>query len=201
VTHSEIRAQLSEYLERDLDPEERSRVEEHLGSCAHCAGELRDLRETVSLLRRLEEPDHPTGLADAVMTRIASQASGPARVRSLFGRITEPRIALALAAGLAGVFLMIQDDRSTAPAPLPADVARIQLQPEWTQLAAAPGRPPRAGVVSGATPSGAYTARLRRAHLEEMARQLRGAGHPFSESLAAHFEAQPTVALAGFQPR
>jgi len=46
-----------------------------------------------------------------------------------------------------------------------------------------------------------YTVYERRAKLEELARQLRGAGHPYSESLAAHFEARPNVVLADWQPR
>ena len=36
MTHLEIRARLSEYLERDLDPAERSLVEGHLDGCASC---------------------------------------------------------------------------------------------------------------------------------------------------------------------
>jgi hypothetical protein len=72
-------------------------------------------------------------------------------------------------------------------------------QPRWVIEADEPGLPPGAAVLSGATPAEAYAAYLRRAR--ETARQLRGAGHPYSESLAAHLEARPTVALADWQPR
>jgi anti-sigma factor RsiW len=196
VTHSEIRAHLSEYLERDLDPDQRSRIAAHLESCASCGSELHELRSTISLLRGLPEPGHPAGLADSVLARVGQDARGPERVRRLVRRVSEPRFAAALAAGIAGFFLLIQaDDRNRAAQPPAAD----QLGTIASTRPSAP-RDVRAGVVSGATPSGAYAAYTRRAKLEEIARQLRGAGHPFSESLAAHFEAQPTVALADWQP-
>ena len=111
--HSEIRARLSDYLERDLSPEERSRIERHLEACAPCGSELREFRATVSLLRRLPEPEHPSGLAESVMARVARDGSRPARVRSLLRRATEPRFALPLAAGISGLFFLFQtDDRS-----------------------------------------------------------------------------------------
>jgi anti-sigma factor RsiW len=203
VTHSEIRAQLSEYLERDLDPDQRSLIAAHLESCASCGSELHELRSTVSLLRRLPEPGHPDGLADAVLARVAQDARGPARVRWL-RRVSEPRFAAPLAAGIAGFFLLLQpDDRNRPAQPTAAD--RL-----GTAVASTRPSDVRAGVVSGATPPAAhaamnppstYLAYERRAKLEEMARQLRGAGHPFSESLAAHFESQPTVSLASWSPR
>ncbi len=207
MKHSEIRARLSEYLERDLDPEERCRIGAHLESCAPCESELHELRATVSLLRRLPEPGHPQGLADAVMARVSQGPRGPAKVRSLVLRLSEPRFAAALAAGIAGLFLLFQaDDRdpSTQPpaAGQPGTVASAR-EPGPLRIAAAEpsgARDVRAGVVSGATPSAIYSGYMRRAKLEEMARQLRGAGHPFSESLAAHFEARPTVVLADWQP-
>jgi hypothetical protein len=198
VTHSEIRARLSEYLERDLDPAERSRVEGHLGGCASCSRELHELRETVSLLRRLPEPGHPPALADAVLARIASEASGQARVRSLFARfgdaVAEPRVALALAAGLAGVFLLFQP---VTPPPTAVAIYPSIQQPRWVIEPDARGLSSGAAVLSRATPAAAYAAYRAR----ETARQLRGAGHPYSESLAAHLEARPNVALADWQPR
>ena len=62
--HSEIRARLSEYLERDLATEERARIGAHLESCTDCDRELNELRETVSLLRRLPEPTLPAGISE-----------------------------------------------------------------------------------------------------------------------------------------
>ena len=114
MTHSEIRAQLSEYLERDLDPDRRSLITAHLESCAACGRELHELRSTVSLLRRLPEPGHPQGLADAVLARVAQDARAPARVHWL-RRVSEPRFAAALAAGIAGFFLLLQPGDRNQP--------------------------------------------------------------------------------------
>jgi hypothetical protein len=203
VTHSEIRAHLSEYLERDLDPDRRSRIAAHLESCPSCASELQELRSTIALLQRLPEPAHPSGLADAVLARVARDARAPARVHWLARSLPSPRFAAALAAGLAGVFLLVQgEDRNRSPEPTASEqLGRVASTPPSV-------RDVRAGVRSGATPPGAYAAyppgphsqAVRRARLEELARQLRGAGHPFSASVAEHFEAQPTVALADWHP-
>jgi len=234
VKHSEIRARLSDYLERDLSPEESSRIETHLEACAPCGSELRELRATVSLLRRLPEPAHPQGLGEAVMARVARDGIRPARVRWPLRRAADPRIAALLAAGIAGLFFLFQTgDPGLTMRPFPAvplgTVARGATpagQPGQAQIASAGSReagslpssimnglwgpdepraraalPARAGVVSGATPSGAYAEYMRRAQLREVARLLRGAGHPYSASLASHFEAQPTVVMADWQPR
>jgi len=199
VTHSEIRAHLSEYLERDLDPDRRSRIAAHLESCAACQGELQELRSTISLLRRLPEPGHPRGLADAVLARVAQDARGPARVHRLVLRLSEPRFAAALAAGIAGLLLLVQGDARDRSEPAAGPVGTIASVPESGP------RDVRAGVVSGATPSGALSIYAShhatpRARLNALARQLRGAGHPSSPSMAAHLEAQPTIALADWQP-
>jgi hypothetical protein len=187
-------------------------METHLEACAPCGSELRELRATVSLLRRLPEPGHPPGLGEAVMARIARAESRPARVRSLLRRAAEPRFAAPLAAGLAGLFFLFQsaDPLQTARPPTGAAPGRMQWASAGSReargwpLAFANGlwgpdepsaravAPTRAGVISGATPSGAY---------REYARLLRGAGHPYSESLASHFESQPNVVMADWQPR
>jgi anti-sigma factor RsiW len=230
VKHPEIRAQLSAYLERDLGPEERTQIDTHLESCVACGSELRELRATVSLLRRLPEPGHPPGLADAVMARAAQR---PARVIQLVRRAAEPRFAAALAAGIAGlVFLVDGSDpgRSTAPtatAPIGlfAHSTTLPSQPAAARVASAAPRearsarsfgivlgdsdaprasavrPVRARVMSSATPRGAYDQYARRARIEEVARLLRGAGHPYSDSLASHFEEPSTVAMADWHPR
>jgi hypothetical protein len=233
VKHPEIRAQLSAFLERDLDPEARSQIQTHLESCAACGSELRELRSTVSLLRRLPEPAQPPGLADAVMARVARDAQRPARVVQLVRLAAEPRFAAALAAGIAGLFFLVDGGDpvpSTAPtanAPIgvlahnavlpsrpavappaaaaPRDVRghrsfRIVLGDPSAQRAIA-ARPVRTGVVSNATPPGAYDQYARRARIQEVARLLRGAGHPYSDSLASHFEERSTVAMADWHPR
>ena len=208
MKHSEFRARLSEYLERDLIPEERARIETHLETCADCALELRELRATVSLLRRLPEPGHPPGLGDAVMARIAQGASRPISLRVLLRRAAEPRFAAALAATLAGFIVLVQAVGREIPLVTGGQQIAFgagRLPPAFESGLWGPDEPrPRAvgaGVVSN---SASYTAGVeyaRRAHMEEVARLLRGAGHPYSASLASHFDSQPTVVMADWQPR
>jgi hypothetical protein len=220
VKHSEFRARLSDYLERDLIPEERARVETHLAGCADCAGELRGLRATVSLLRRLPEPGHPPGLGDAVMRQIAQDASRPAPLRALVRRAAEPRFAAALAAGIAGFLLLVEagDRGLDSGSGITPDPRSMEIASQGGAVLSAfenglwPADEPRprsagAGVISGVSPdrtrsSGRYVPEYaRRAHLQEVARLLRGAGHPHSASLASHLEAQPNVVMVDWQPR
>jgi hypothetical protein len=228
VKHSQIRAQLSEYLERDLSGEGRARIDAHLENCSDCERELNELRATVSLLRRLPEPALPPGIGTAVMARIALGEGREARVHSLLRRTVEPRFATLLAAGLAGVFFLVQSgdtglstqpSRAVAPGTRALVAANVGATPfaaesggsedAWLN-ARDSGLGSQAGVTSGFTPAAAYQqyrSQARRqeaerlAQIQEFARQLRGAGHPNSASLASHFEARPNVVLADWQPR
>ena len=128
MTHSEIRAQLSEYLERDLPGERRAQIGAHLASCGECERELDGLREMVSMLRGLPEPELPAGLSNAVMARLAQGEGREARVISLFRHATSPRVAAALAAGLAGVIFLTQPD-AQAPAPMQAPSNTVAPMP------------------------------------------------------------------------
>jgi hypothetical protein len=222
----EIRARLSEYLERDLASEERAQIGAHLESCTNCDRELSELRETVSLLRRLPEPELPAGISEAVMARIARGEGREARVRTLFRRAAEPRFAAPLAAGLAGLFFLFQADdpglvQKFPPAPISvADVSTFGALAGFPDANAGiddagsktrdNGSDWRTAVTSGFTPAAAYRqyvtqARMEeargRAQIQEFARQLRGAGHPNSASLASRFEARQNVVLADWQPR
>ena len=53
---------LSEYLDEELDPSERGRLEEHLGSCAECTATLADLRQIRARARDLKDGPVPAGL-------------------------------------------------------------------------------------------------------------------------------------------
>ena len=228
MNHSEIRAHLSEYLERDLSGEERSRIDAHLEICSDCDRELSELRATISLLRRLPEPALPPGIGGAVMARIALGEGREARVHSLLRRTADPRFAALLAAGLAGVFFLVQSgdaglSTQTSRAVASGTLARVAANGAATPVTAErggveeawlnsrdSGLGSQAGVTSGFTPAAAYQQYVsqarreeaeRRARIQEFARQLRGAGHPNSASLASHFEARPNVVLADWQPR
>jgi hypothetical protein len=117
VNCARVRFHLGDHLEGDLDLRSRTRVDEHLGRCASCARELSELRSTVGLLRSLPAPQPPAELANAVMRRIGDgegrKRQSPAVIRSLFG----PRVAAALAAGLAGFAIFTSVETSWVKSP------------------------------------------------------------------------------------
>jgi len=87
MDHEELRERLSAYLEADLDPSERARIEEHLAGCPDCRREYRELRHTVDLLRGLPSPDPPPDLADRVIARLRAGEGRPGLVSRCQARI------------------------------------------------------------------------------------------------------------------
>ena len=70
--HRWTHAQLSDYLDRDLDRAERERVEEHVGLCPQCRRVLATLRRTLRGLRELGAPRR-ADLADGIIERLRDQ--------------------------------------------------------------------------------------------------------------------------------
>jgi anti-sigma factor RsiW len=70
--HRWTHAHLSEYLDHDLSPSERERVEEHVSICPHCRRVLRTLRRTLESLMGLPGEQRP-GLADGVIERLRGE--------------------------------------------------------------------------------------------------------------------------------
>lgn len=60
----EVRSLLSDYADDELSPEERRRVEEHVGFCRPCGRVLANLWHTLTRLGRLAEAP-PPGVRDA----------------------------------------------------------------------------------------------------------------------------------------
>ena len=122
-----VRSHLGDHLEGDLDLRFRTRVDEHLGRCASCTRELSELRSTVGLLRSLPAPQPPAALATEVMRRIDAgegrRRQSPAVIRHLFG----PRVAAALAAGLAGFAIFTSIETSWVQPPKVIAEAPIEV--------------------------------------------------------------------------
>ncbi|MEE8475947.1 MAG: zf-HC2 domain-containing protein, partial [Myxococcota bacterium] len=79
MNHRRARRQLNDYLDGDLELEDRERLEEHLSGCDDCAREARELRQTVFLLRDLPAEAGPPGIAEAVMARVHAGHARPTR--------------------------------------------------------------------------------------------------------------------------
>jgi hypothetical protein len=184
VNHSRAQELLSDFLERDLGEVERARLEAHVAGCAACGADLEGLRDTVALLRHLPAPEPPPFLATRVMARIAAGEARPASVwRRWLEALGTPAIAAPLAA--AGAALVVWSFTQSPPGAV--DVAETATGPE---------RPPIVAQEVGRRPvfwAGAQPVAL--------AGSLRGAGHPHSRSLAAHFEGPTEAVVAAWQGR
>lgn len=96
---------LGDRLEGDLTSEDFTRVDAHLADCSECATELRELRETVALLRGLPDPMPPPRFVADVMQRIEVEGVSRGRVIELFREVARPLAVAALAAGIAALAL------------------------------------------------------------------------------------------------
>jgi anti-sigma factor RsiW len=67
--HRWTHAHLSDYLDDDLSPEERERIEDHVSICPHCRRVLRTLRRTLESLMELPAGPRPS-VADGVIERL-----------------------------------------------------------------------------------------------------------------------------------
>ena len=63
---------LSEYLDGELEPRERERVERHVGLCPDCRRVLATLKRTLAGLMGLRS-DHPTDIAESVIGRLRAE--------------------------------------------------------------------------------------------------------------------------------
>ena len=89
-----------------LAPEESSRLQAHLATCADCAGRLELARREVRLLgAALAPPEPPPGFASAVMARVEGRdartgvALRPALLAGIVGNLVTAAMLLALSVG------------------------------------------------------------------------------------------------------
>lgn len=89
---------LSAYLDGELTAADRTRVDEHLPSCADCRATLGALRATLADLRALPEPDLPGQVSWAVRAAVARERRGLA---------SRYRRWVAVAGGVAAAFVAV----------------------------------------------------------------------------------------------
>jgi hypothetical protein len=88
---------LSEYLDGDLAPEERTGLEAHLMGCEDCRETLAGLRRILARARALEDRPPGRDLWPGIAERIGARTARPVRVRRRF-TFSVPQL---LAAGIA----------------------------------------------------------------------------------------------------
>ena len=74
MSRGHVGERLSAYVDGDLEPKERERIEAHLEACAACRRQLWQLRQTLNLIRSLPEEEPPPSLRAAVMSRVRQEA-------------------------------------------------------------------------------------------------------------------------------
>lgn len=74
MNHTEIRRNLSAYLDNELNREERNLVEAHLAECPSCRKALQELARTIETLRSLPQEEPPPWLTARIMARVRSEA-------------------------------------------------------------------------------------------------------------------------------
>lgn len=97
MNHAVVTEYLADYLEGDLALDKRALVDAHLDTCATCAQEVREMQQTIRLLRALPEPEVPPMIAANVMRRIRAGETEPSffeRLQRTFGAVLEPSFVL-----------------------------------------------------------------------------------------------------------
>ena len=139
MNHKDVLKRMPDYLEGALPLAERALFDAHVSECDSCGSELKELRQTVSLLRSLPDPEPPGDLVDNVMQRIRAGEGRPSwstRVGAALGDWLTPGMALPATAFAAGLALYLMDGRIPLPGVVvsPERVAVEQAAPDRIKL-------------------------------------------------------------------
>jgi len=140
--HQRVEEMLSAYIDGELTPEERARVERHLAQCEACARNLRTLRQTVGLLRELPTVPVPRSF-------VLRPAARPVRARPTYAyfKWATALAAALLVVALAGDFILTGLAPARKAAPLPTVPVMEKRAAEELAVEVAPQAP------GAATPS------------------------------------------------
>jgi len=87
MTHARASAQLSAYLDGELDPSEVRAVEAHLAGCAICREDLAALRQVKRWLGRLPEVEPSEAVWQSLRRRITAEEHRPAPAGALLDTV------------------------------------------------------------------------------------------------------------------
>jgi anti-sigma factor RsiW len=122
--HQRIGEMLSAYLDGELSPGEKTRVEKHLAQCAACAQNLRTLRQTVALLGQLAPVAVPCSFAIRPAQVAQRPSVFPARQTYAYLRAATVLATVLFAVVLAGDAFLTGLAPHLAPARAPQVVVR-----------------------------------------------------------------------------
>jgi anti-sigma factor RsiW len=73
----ELFGKLSEYIDGELDPSARRRIEEHIDNCLACFACLQTLRQTVALCGKIGDRPLPDSLSERMNTLLNDVPKAP----------------------------------------------------------------------------------------------------------------------------
>jgi len=116
--HARVTDDFSAYLEGELTPAGRARVEEHLGKCIQCRTNLERLRRTLGTLTALKEKAPGTFLPD-IQKQINERSRGRffGRRWLLFGRIPFEWVSLAMIVAMLLYYIVTLQSSPTGVSP------------------------------------------------------------------------------------
>lgn len=104
----EVERLAPEYAEDLLGGEERTRVEEHLASCAACSSAMAEMRVALAICRSAEGLVVPPGLVARILEQTTGKLSWKDRLRVWVRPVLEPRLALGLAMALISFSIVLR---------------------------------------------------------------------------------------------
>jgi anti-sigma factor RsiW len=117
-SHQRTAEAFSAYLEGELPPAERARVEEHLGSCMQCRVSLERFRRTVGglgSLKRTAPGNFLAGVQDQINRRSRGRFFGKRYL--LFGRIPFEWLSLAMIVAMLVYYIVFLQTSPTGVVP------------------------------------------------------------------------------------
>ena len=69
----EVWREISNYIDNDIDPDLRARLERHFKACKHCTAILEGTANTVRLMGDGEAFELPTGFSQRLQARISGE--------------------------------------------------------------------------------------------------------------------------------
>jgi anti-sigma factor RsiW/uncharacterized protein YdcH (DUF465 family) len=103
---SEIRENLSLYIDDELSADERSMLEKHIDACAACRRELDEIVRIVGLCRDMQEVELPENFRDELHKKLVDAAEENTAKSSVLRRIGYLKIFSSIAAGIVLIFLV-----------------------------------------------------------------------------------------------
>ena len=208
MNHAVVTEHLADYLEGDLALDLRALVDAHLDTCEICGQEVREMQQTIRLLRALPEPETPPLIAANVMRRIRAGETRPnwlERIQRALGGVLEPSFVLpASAIAVAALVIVVIQGGGPLSGSLVSQPERMQTSVAQTPLATVPANPGSRLVEEVGRSFGASAARELAVSPAPLSRSSSTAPEDRSDMVRLaeplREEMRPTTALAGRDP-